>query len=57
MSLDLTGKVVRTLRLPTTDYTGSPIQVVAAEQGDLNTRFLRVLMYDNNGTVDKSKYS
>ena len=56
MPINLAGKVIRTLRLPTTDYSGSPVPVVSAEQGDINTRYLKVVMYDDGGNVDMSKY-
>jgi len=57
MSLDLTGKVIKTLRLPTTDYTGTPIQVASAEQADVNTRLLKIVMYDDRGNVSMAPYS
>ncbi len=41
MGMDLKGKAVKNLRLPTVDYTGTPTQVVQAQEGDTNSRFFQ----------------
>jgi len=57
MDNKLKGMAVRNLRLPTTDYNATPIQITPAQQGDINSRILKVQLYDNRGNIDLSVYS
>jgi len=56
MAIDLKGKVLRRLRLPTTDYNSTPVQITPAQQGDLNSRYFQIEMYDDRGNIDLSIY-
>lgn len=56
MAIDLTGKAVTTLKLPTTSYTGVPIETVYAQEGDMHSRIFRVQLYDERGAIDLSFY-
>ena len=56
MGDDMKGKAVRSLRLPTVNYTGTLMQTVQAQEGDSNSRFLCVTLFDDTGTVDLSGY-
>jgi hypothetical protein len=55
MAIDLNGKAVKKLRLPTATYTRSPIQFISAKTGDMNSRILQITLYDERGNVDLSK--
>ncbi len=57
MAIDLTGKAVTTLKLPTTSYTGIPIETVYAQEGDINSRVFRIRIYDDRGTIDLTPYN
>jgi|GEM_PF-5155904 len=57
MAFDLKGKAVRSLRLPTVDYTGAPIQLTQAKSGDINSRYFAITLYDDRGTIDLSLYT
>lgn len=57
MQFDLLGKAVRRFRLPVVDYSSAPIVIVPAQQGDVNTRFFEVTLYDDRGDIDLSTYS
>lgn len=57
MSVDLTGKAVRCLRLPTVDYNVAPVSVVSAQIGDAKSRILLVTLYDDRGEIDLSNYT
>ena len=52
MAFDLVGKAVKKLRLPTVDYQGSQPCVIPAQQGDKNSRYLEITLYDDNGDID-----
>ena len=57
MAFDLVGKAVKKLRLPTVNYDNSPIKIIPAQCGDINSRFFSVEMYDDRGDIDLSKYT
>lgn len=54
---DLKGKAVRKLRIPLNSYENSAIQLVWAQQHDMNSRFLEITLYDDKGNLDLSAYS
>lgn len=56
MAFDLVGKAVKHLRLPTVDYDNTPIKVIPAQAGDINSRFFIVQLYDDRGDIDLSQY-
>lgn len=56
MSVDLTGKAVRCLRLPTVDYNVAPVSVVSAQIGDAKSRVLLLSLYDDRGDIDITDY-
>lgn len=56
MAFDLVGKAVKKLRLPTVDYQGSQPCVIPAQQGDKNSRYLKVTLYDDNGDINIKQY-
>lgn len=56
MSINLTGKAVKTLRLPTVDYNSSPIKVINAQAGDIDSRIFLIELYDDAGDIDLSIY-
>ena len=56
MAFDLVGKAVKKLRLPTVNYD-SPIKVIPAQQGDVNSRYFVVELYDERGTIDLTPYN
>lgn len=47
MSFNLVGKAVKKLRLPTVDYLNAPTQVIPVQQGDTNSRFFEITIYDD----------
>jgi len=57
MAFDLVGKAVKKIRLPTVNYENTPIKIIPAQTGDVNSRFLVVEFYDDRGTIDLSPYS
>lgn len=57
MTFDLVGKAVKNLRLPTVDYNGSPIKIIPAQEGDVNSRFFNVTLFDDRGDIDLSCYT
>lgn len=57
MSFDLVGKAVRLLRLPTVNYSNSSIKIIPAQQGDVNTRFFIVELFDDRGIIELSPYT
>lgn len=57
MSFNLVGKAVKKLRLPTVDYLNAPTQVIPVQQGDTNSRFFEITIYDDRGTIPLSVYT
>lgn len=58
MSYDLENKSVSYLKLDVSpDYYGDYKKVVMTKQGDVNTRYLRVEVYENGKPIDITKYS
>lgn len=56
MAFDLVGKAVKKIRLPTVNYDNSPIKIIPAQCGDVNSRFFEIEMYDDRGDIDVSHY-
>ena len=50
-------QAVTTLKLPTTSYTGVPIETVYAQEGDINSRVFKVQLYDDRGIIDLTPYN
>lgn len=57
MQFDLLGKAVRRFRLPTVDYAGAPIIIIPVQEGDVNSRFFEITLYDDRGDLDLSIYT
>lgn len=57
MAFNLLGKAVKNLRLPTVDYLNAPTQVIPVQQGDTNSRFFEITLYDDRGTIPLSVYT
>lgn len=57
MAVDLIGKAVKRLRLPTVNYDLAPVPIVSAQVGDANSRRLMVTLYDDRGDIDLSPYT
>ena len=57
MAFDLVGKAVKKLRLPTVNYDNTPIKIIPAQQGDVNSRYFIVELYDDRGDIDLSPYN
>lgn len=57
MAFDLIGKAVKILRLPTVDYESSPVIIIPAQKGDVNSRYFIVQLYDDRGNIDIKPYS
>lgn len=57
MSINLSGRALKRLRLPVVNYYSSAYQVMSAQAGDVNTRYLDVVLYDDRGDIDLSVYS
>ena len=57
MQFDLLGKAVRRFRLPTADYNGAPIIIIPVQEGDVNSRFFEITLYDDRGDMDLSIYT
>ena len=57
MSFNLVGKAFKKLRLTTVDYLNAPTQVIPVQQGDTNSRFFEITIYDDRGTIPLSGYT
>lgn len=57
MQFDLLGKAVRRFRLPTVDYNDAPTIIIPVQEGDVNSRYFDVTLYDDRGNIDLSFYS
>lgn len=57
MAFDLAGKAVKNLRLPTVNYNNSTIKIIPAQEGDINSRFLSVTLFDDRGTISLDYYT
>lgn len=57
MVFDLIGKAVKNLRLPTVDYNNSPIKIIHAQEGDVNSRFFSITLFDDRGDISLEPYS
>ncbi len=57
MKYDLLGKAVRRFRLPVVDFTNAPVIIVPVQQGDVNSRFFEIALYDDRGDIDLSAYT
>jgi len=56
MAFDLNGKVVKHIRLPTSDYNGAPKNVVPAQEGDTNSRYFKIELYEDYGNINLDIY-
>lgn len=57
MAFDLVGKAVKNLRLPTVDYNNSPLKIIPAQEGDINSRYFSVTLYDDRGDISLANYA
>ena len=57
MQFNLIGKAVRRFRLPTVDYINAPIIIIPAQEGDINSRYFEITLYDDRGNIDLSDYT
>lgn len=57
MNLDLAGKAVKSLRLSTVNYNNTSTSVIPAQAGDVNSRYLSVVLYDERGNIPLNEYS
>lgn len=57
MRFDLLGKAVRRFRLPTVDYVNAPVIIIPVQEGDVNSRYFEITLYDDHGDMDLSVYS
>ena len=57
MAFDLVGKAVKNLRLPTVNYDHSPVKIIPAQEGDVNSRYFSVTLYDDRGDIPVSEYN
>ena len=57
MAFNLVGKAVRRVRLPIVDYNAAPITIIPVQEGDVNSRYFEISLYDDNGDVDLSFYT
>ena len=57
MSFSLIGKAVKVLKLPTVDYLNSPTKLIPVQQGDIQSRYFNIILYDDRGNIDLSIYS
>lgn len=57
MAFDLVGKAVKNLRLPTVNYNNSPIKIIPAQEGDINSRFFSVTLFDDRGNIPLTPYT
>lgn len=57
MEFDFVGKAVKSLRLPTVDYGNFQIKTISAQEGDTNSRYLVVSLFDERGTISLSNYN
>ena len=57
MAFNLVGKAVRRVRLPLVDYNAAPITIIPVQEGDVNSRYFEISLYDDNGDVDLSFYT
>ena len=47
MSFSLIGKAVKVLKLPTVDYLNSPTKLIPVQQGDIQSRYFNIILYDD----------
>ena len=57
MQFDLLGKAVRRFRLPAVDYVNAPVIIVPVQEGDVNSRYFEITLYDDHGDMDLSIYT
>lgn len=57
MSFSLIGKAVKVLKLPTVDYLNSPTKLIPVQQGDIQSRYFNIILYDDRGNIYLSIYS
>lgn len=57
MQFDLLGKAVRRFRLPAVDYVNAPVIIIPVQEGDVNSRYFEITLYDDHGDMDLSIYS
>ncbi len=57
MEINLVGKAVKRILLPTVDYNASPVVVIPAQQNDVQTRYVEVALFDDRGVIDLTPYS
>lgn len=57
MQFDLLGKAVRRFRLPAVDYVNAPVIIIPVQEGDVNSRYFEITLYDDHGDMDLGIYS
>lgn len=57
MEFNLLGKAVRRFRLPVVDYINTPVIIVPVKEGDINSRYFEITLYDDRGDIDLSIYT
>lgn len=57
MAFDLVGKAVKKLRLSTVDYNSSPVKIIPAQSGDVNSRFFSITLFDDRGDILLAPYT
>ena len=51
------GKAVKILKLPTVNYENTPVTIIPAQQGDANSRFVNISLYDDRGDISLGAYT
>ena len=57
MTFNLMGKAVKILKLPTVNYENTPVTIIPAQQGDANSRFVNISLYDDRGDISLGAYT
>lgn len=58
MTIEMAGRVYKTIQLPTVDYENTPPKVISAKAGDINSRYIRVKFLNQYGqNIDYSLYN
>lgn len=57
MQFDLLGKAIRRFRLPAVDYVNAPVIIIPVQEGDVNSRYFEITLYDDHGDMDLGIYS
>lgn len=57
MQFDLLGKAIRRFRLPAADYINAPVIIIPVQEGDVNSRYFEITLYDDHGDMDLGIYT